>query len=306
MSIYSNVTEQDLINLRKLAQQQKEQRALKIRNKILKQTHDVKLAESLSPITDKLDDTSKKLGEVIKESTQNLGNVIKENNTPQPAFENTPQPAIENTPQPSIENNEGVIYDVELENTLNNMKDNTGFFKIEERDNGDVFLNGYQVWKMGGNKIKINEHEFNITPGLQKVLTDTKYEAAKSMRDMEKVVFRDILQKTNYNTYKHGKGNMSGRDRYIRYELDADVSRILNLNTRKKTKPKLKGKGVEKIIIPSNVIDIYTRLEILLGLKLSGHTDTITEASNLIDELYKRGEIQNKQQHRNALDKFLS
>ena len=59
-----------------------------------------------------------------------------------------------------------------------------------------------------------------------------------------------------------------------------------------------------KIIIPSNLVDIYTRLEILLGLKLSGHTDTFTEASNLIDELYKRGEIQNKQQYRNALDKL--
>jgi len=65
----------------------------------------------------------------------------------------------------------------------------------------------------------------------------------------------------------------------------------------------LQGEGV-KIIIPSNIIDIYTRLEILLGLKLSGHTDTLTEASNLIDELYKRGEIQNKQQYRNALNKF--
>ena len=56
----------------------------------------------------------------------------------------------------------------------------------------------------------------------------------------------------------------------------------------------LQGQGV-KIIIPSNIIDIYNRVEILLGLKLSGHTDTLTEASNLIDELYKRGEIQNKQ-----------
>ena len=44
MSIYSNVTEQDLINLRKLAEQQKKQRALKTKNRILKQTHDVKLA----------------------------------------------------------------------------------------------------------------------------------------------------------------------------------------------------------------------------------------------------------------------
>ena len=51
MSIYSNVTEQDLINLRKLAEQQKNQRAEKIKNRILKQTHDIKLAERLSPIT---------------------------------------------------------------------------------------------------------------------------------------------------------------------------------------------------------------------------------------------------------------
>ena len=36
MSIYSNVTEKDLINLRKLAEQQKNERALKIKNKILK------------------------------------------------------------------------------------------------------------------------------------------------------------------------------------------------------------------------------------------------------------------------------
>ena len=38
MSVYSNVTEQDLLNLRKLAQQQKEQRAEKIKSRILKQT----------------------------------------------------------------------------------------------------------------------------------------------------------------------------------------------------------------------------------------------------------------------------
>ena len=53
MSIYSNITEQDLISLRKLAEQQKNQRALKIKIRILKQTHDIKLAESLSPITKK-------------------------------------------------------------------------------------------------------------------------------------------------------------------------------------------------------------------------------------------------------------
>ena len=74
MSIYSNVTEEDMINLRKLAEQQKNQRALKIKNRILKQIHDINLAESLSPITKKLDE--------VKETTQKLGDVIKQNNTP--------------------------------------------------------------------------------------------------------------------------------------------------------------------------------------------------------------------------------
>ena len=112
-------------------------------------------------------------------------------------------------------------------------------------------------------------------------------------------VFLEIsYKKTNYINRKRQKGPMSGRDRYIQNKLNDDVIKILNLDEQ------LKGRGVEKIIIPSNVIDICTRLEILLGLKLSGHTDTLTEASNLIDELYKRGDIQNKQQYRNALNKF--
>ena len=69
MSIYSKVTEQDLKNLRKLAEQQENQRALKIKNRILKQTHDLNLIESLSPITKNIEEvnqSTKKLGDVLK------------------------------------------------------------------------------------------------------------------------------------------------------------------------------------------------------------------------------------------------
>ena len=79
---------------------------------------------------------------------------------------------------------------------------------------------------------------------------------------------------------------MSGRDRYIEKDFDKKVRRILNLDT------KLEGMGIEKNVIPSNIIDIYTSLEILLGLNLSGRTNTLAEAGNLKDELYKRDEIQ--------------
>ena len=67
---------------------------------------------------------------------------------------------------------------------------------------------------------------------------------------------------------------------------------------------KLDVRGNEKIIIPSITFDIYTRLEILLGLESFGHIDILTKASNLIDKLYERRENQNEQQYPKALDKF--
>ena len=104
-------------------------------------------------------------------------------------------------------------------------------------------------------------------------------------------MFINILESLNFESYKAIRGeSKSGRKKQSKTIFNKCIleSQVL------------------KIIIPSNIIDVYTRLEILLGLKLSGHTDTLTEASNLIDELYKRGEIQNKQQYRNALNKFSS
>ena len=289
MSIYSNVTEKDLDNLRKLAEQQKNERARKIQNKILKQTLDIKLAESLSPITKKLDETSEKLDDTIKESTQNLENVINENITPKPAIENTPtiQPAIENT-----QTQPGILYEVSLENTLTNMKDKErGFFKITEEENGQRYWNGKAVNISGSSKIEIEGENFNITPNLQNVFTDTTGKFLNKLNKKEIKTYKKLLNTLDYKSYrpKYGETN-SGR-----YKSTKNILKPNNLQ----------GQGV-KIIIPSNIIDIYTRLEVLLGLKLSGHTDTLTEASNLIDELYKRGEIQNKQQYQNALDKFLT
>ena len=43
---------------------------------------------------------------------------------------------------------------------------------------------------------------------------------------------------------------MSGRDRYIQNKLDDDIRKILILDKQ------LKCRRVEKIIIPSNIIDI--------------------------------------------------
>ena len=169
------------------------------------------------------------------------------------------------------------------------MKHNTGFFNIEETDDGDSSWNGFPIEKMGSSKLKINEKIYNITPGVQKVLTDTINIPVKNLNNQDRAKFINILESLNFENYK----SIRGESKSSRYTQSKSILKKRNLE----------GNGV-KIIIPSNIIDIYTRLEVLLGLKLSGHSDTLTEASNLIDELYKRGEIQNKQQYRNALDKF--
>ena len=190
MSIYSNVTEQDLDNLRKLAAQQKEQRALKFKNRILKQTHDINLAESLSPITKKLDETTNKLGDVIKE--------------------NTPPPAIENTqPQLPIENNQddtqpGVLYNVSLENTLTNMKEKEKrFLKITEDENGQRFWNGIPVEISGDSRIDIKGKDFNITPNLENVFTDKTGRSLKKLDKTEILTYKQLLKTPNYKNYKH-------------------------------------------------------------------------------------------------------
>ena len=281
MSIYSNVTEQDLDNLRKLANQQKNERAQKIGNKILKQTHDIKLAESLSPITKKLDtinESSKQLGEIVKKSNVEDGN--------------TRTPAIENTTTSQS-----------LRDTLSFMKRSKNFFKLEQNGN-EVVWNKTPIKALGENRISFKNQEYDIKPNIQAYCTNTKL-TTKNMNDEDKLTIYDILKNTGFYSMRHIKGLNSARFKDAKYNLPNEINKIRNptLPEIQNESNDLEGQGI-KIIIPNNIIDIYTRLEILLGLKLSGHTDTLTEASNLIDELYKLGEIQNKQQYQNALNKF--
>ena len=281
MSIFSNVTEQGLIILRKLAEQQKEQRALEIKNRILKQTHDIKLAESLSPITKKLD--------TINESTNQLGERIKKSEVEDG---NTETSAIENT------NISRSLFD-----TLSHMKGIKNFFKLEEKDDGEVFWNKIPIKALGENRIIIKDREYDIKPNIQTNFTYTKL-TTKNMVDEDKSTVYDILKNNGFYSMKHTKGLNSARMRDAFYNHSEEKAKIRNppLPAIEIESDNLQGEGV-KIIKTSNIIDIYTRLEILLGLKLSGHSDTLLEASNLIDELYKRGEIQTKQQYRNALNK---
>ena len=280
MSIYSNVTEQDLDNLRKLAEQQKNQQALKIKNRILKQTHDIKLAESLSPITKKLD--------TINESTKEMREVIKETNS---------KVDIKALPNSSKFSNA-------MRQMIGSLMNSRNSLKTTQDESGRANILGLPIQISEGDTMKKNENVYELTPEIYKALTYTTY-TGNTMKDENDILMMyDIIGDLGYN----GTGDRdSKRKIFFTKKLPKLVEDIQNKTFEEITDDSddLQGEGV-KIIIPSTIIDIYTRLEILIGVKLSGHTDTLTEASNLIDELYKRGEIQNKQQYRNALNKVSS
>ena len=114
-----------------------------------------------------------------------------------------------------------------------------------------------------------------------------------------KILF-SVLEDVEFSS--HGDRRSEIKISFTKY-LPRRIAEIEKRNVHRQVSDDLKGEGL-RIKIPSNIIVIYTRLEVLLGLKLFGDTNTLTEASILFDELYKRGGIPTEEQYRNALDKI--
>ena len=159
MSIYSTVTEQDLINLRKLAEQQKNQRALRIKNRNLKQTLDIKLAESLSYITKKLDE--------VKESAQKLGNVDKksisgnERNQEMVPVENKSQDEDIQTNLRPLPNSS--IFSDLMAKTLGRLMSSPNSLQIKASPSSPTFL-GVPIYTLGGYKLRVRDNHYDLTP----------------------------------------------------------------------------------------------------------------------------------------------
>ena len=79
-------------------------------------------------------------------------------------------------------------------------------------DNGDGIWNGFPVQKIGGNKLKINKKTYDITPGNQKVSTDTSNIPLKKLNDKDRERFNKILESLDFEKYRAIRGeSKSGR-----------------------------------------------------------------------------------------------
>ena len=177
--------------------------------------------------------------------------------------------------------------------TLGSLMSSSNSLRIKA-SSGPTIL-GVPIYTLGGDKLRIGDNDYELTPEFYKALSYTGY-TGKTMKNENDFLMMDNIK--NDLGYTAAEDRPSNRKTFLTITLPKLVHEIQNKRFDKIDS----GQGVK--IIPSKIIDIYTRLEVLLGVKPSGHNDILTEASNLIDELYKRGEIQNERQYRNALNKF--
>ena len=236
----------------------------------------MKLAESLSPLTKKIDESTKKINEVIKES-------ISEDD-------------IEALPNSSA-------ISKSMREIIGSLINSRNSLKITQDELGRANILGVPIQVSEGDTIEINDIIYELTQEMYNVLSSTNYTGRTMKNEDDILMMYNIINDLSYT----GRVDRSSNTRTFFTKTPPKLVEKIQSRVFDEIiddSDDLQGEGV-KIIIPSNIIDIYTRLQVVLALKLSGYTDTLTEASNLIDELYKRGAIQNEQQYRNALNKFL-
>ena len=105
-------------------------------------------------------------------------------------------------------------------------------------------------------------------------MTNTNYNF-KSMNDDDILNFANILETVDYNPKQDSH---SARSKYIKNNLKNRIDKILNPSSSSTTRfqiepptdeeSDLEGSGVTKIIIPSNIIEIWTRLEVTFRIKI--------------------------------------
>ena len=147
-----------------MAEQQKNQRAEKIEDKILKPTHGKHLAESFTPITEKLSE--------VNESTEKLAEVLNKEDS-----ENENQQKMIPVEFETDDENKDIRALLKIAYSSASLRETLGFLmrsrnslRIEQDASGRALNLGVPIHPLAGNKIKWNYNVYEITPGIQKAL----------------------------------------------------------------------------------------------------------------------------------------
>ena len=123
---------------------------------------------------------------------------------------------------------------------------------------------------LGENRISNKNHEFVTTPDIETSFTNSKL-TTEPLDVIEKENMFDTLEKIQFYDNIPKKGTKCATTKDALYILPKTIAKIRNLPLPTyeiiKNSSDLQAEGTEKTIIPSYIKDIYTRPELILGLK---------------------------------------
>ena len=135
------------------------------------------------------------------------------------------------------------------------------FFKRLRELEINFLWNGYDIAPLGGNRIRINDEDYDLTPKIQTAFTDTGRNFNKTNMDGESVLtFERTLQIFKYD---RAKDFYSKWTESIKKDLTKRVDKILNLpsavsaDDKENTIVDLQGER-KKTFIPFNIFGVWT------------------------------------------------
>ena len=146
--------------------------------------------------------------------------------------------------------------------------------------------------------MNLKDNVSEITPEMHRVLSATKFTGKTMKKDTNFIPWYKFWKKAGCT----GDGDRPSKQKTCcLVDLSKKVAKTEERILNEAEFDDSQGEG-SKMIFASNIIVISSRLEVLLGLKLPGHPETLREARNVINGLLRIRETQNKKQYENALD----
>ena len=274
MTYYTPTNIEDLEKLKKIINQKKDIKKLRLNNKILKTTQNYDLADQYAPIT-KLQE---KQTEVIKQGQDDQKQAfetlkaITAPTTQDETLESIEGPS-EDEDTPNIFSMDGDISD-KISALLN--EDNThAKFKFTKEN-----FNNYKVnenpFKIIDNKIELNDLEFEITPLFLQLFMRSNKADFTQLSDEEKEALVEVVD------YAGGLGRDVKSNLYKALKF-VEESQYQNIE----------GQGTSFVFLSSDPNNLVERLEVLVGESFAGNKNAYREASAILAELLRMEEITN-------------
>ena len=140
----------------------------------MKETHDVKLAESLSPITKKLDSINKSTKKKIRKDIKG-SNSENENNQEIVPVEIESEDENITTNLRALPNSS--MFSDQMKKTLGRLMFSANSLKINTTPSGATIF-GVPISTLGGDRIQIKGNIYDLTPEIYKALSYTGYDGA--------------------------------------------------------------------------------------------------------------------------------